>query len=50
MIQKALDFIATTDIDALITNAVAESKSLEYKELLPGNSDEDKKEFLAEIS
>src|SRR5947207_5309229 len=50
MIPKELDTIAKEDIDALITNAVSEGRTIEYKEQLPGGSDEDKKEFLADAS
>jgi len=50
MIQKQFDHIKKDDIEALITDKVLESKSLEYKQGLPGNSDNDKKEFLADVS
>ncbi|MEH2303471.1 MAG: RNA-binding domain-containing protein, partial [Nostoc sp.] len=50
MINKQFDLIDKIDIDALIYNGVAEKRTLEYKEKLPGNSDDDKKEFLADIS
>lgn len=50
VIQRHFDAIARTDIDALIADGVIESKTLEYKQDLPGNSDADKKEFLADVS
>ena len=50
MINKQFDLIDKNDIEALISNGVAETRTLEYKEKLSGNSDEDKKEFLADIS
>jgi len=50
MIQKNFDVIEKVDIDALIQNGVNESKTLEYKETLPGNSNEDRREFLADVS
>ncbi len=50
MIPKPLDDIIKTDIDALIDNQVCEGKNLEYKQELPKNSDNGKKEFLADIS
>jgi len=50
MIQKPIGDIAKTDIDFLIENKIGESKTLEYKEMLPGSKDSDKKEFLADIS
>jgi Putative DNA-binding domain len=50
MIAKALDAISPHDIQDLLDNAVAEKKTLEYKRDLPGNSDEQRREFLADIS
>jgi len=50
MIQKAIADITKTDIDFLIENRIAESKTLEYKQTLPGPKDSEKKEFLADIS
>ena len=42
--------IEESDLNYLIDNTVGESKTLEFKESLPGNSDSDKKEFLADVS
>lgn len=50
MIQKPFDSINKTDIDNLIQNQVVESRTIEYKQALPGNSDDDKREFLADVS
>lgn len=51
MINKQFKLIDKNDIDALIANEVAEDRTLEYKEILPGNLDGDnKKEFLADVS
>lgn len=50
MIQKDFDSIDASDIDALVENGVYESKTLEYKEKLPGGTDSEKKEFLADVS
>jgi hypothetical protein len=50
MIQKPFEAITNFDIDLLLTNAVIESTTLEYKQDLPGNGDNDKKEFLADVS
>jgi Putative DNA-binding domain len=50
MIGKSVDTITVEDIKSLVANQVAESRTLEYKEQLPGNSDDEKKEFLADIS
>lgn len=50
MINKSIESITKSDIESLILNQVAESRTLEYKEKLPGNSDEDKREFLKDVS
>ncbi len=50
MIQKRLEDITEDDIAALITNAVSEGRTIDYKRELPGNSDGAKKEFLADVS
>jgi len=49
MINKH-DKIEFNDLEQLQSNAVLESKTIEYKKLLPTNSDADRKEFLADIS
>ena len=38
------------DLQALKENSVSEGKTQEYKKALPGKSDKDKKEFLADVS
>src|ERR1700752_1975983 len=48
--NKQLDSIQEDDLQALIDNKVQESKTIEYKESLPSNSPEDKREFLADVS
>lgn len=50
MIPRSFDAIGKADIDALIAQGVIEFKTLEYKQELPGNSDADKREFLADVS
>ncbi|MBI1785860.1 ATP-binding protein [Candidatus Sumerlaeota bacterium] len=50
MIQKPIQSISQSDLSALIENEVCEGLSIEYKERLPTNSDEDKHEFLADVS
>ena len=50
MINKHFDKIEFTDLEQLQSNAVSEGKTIEYKKLLPTNSDADRKEFLADIS
>ena len=37
-------------MDQLVADKVAESRTLDYKEKLPGQSDGEKKEFLADIT
>ncbi len=50
MIQREFDTITKADVEALVINAVAEGRTIEYKQQLPGNSDEEKREFLADVS
>ncbi|MFH0801324.1 MAG: ATP-binding protein [bacterium] len=50
MISKPLDAVTKEDIESLILNQVRESRSIEYKRELPGNSDKDKHKFLKIIS
>src|SRR5438132_13352642 len=50
MIEKEFGAITKEDIDALGTNGVSEGRTIEYKERLPGGSDEDTREFLADVS
>jgi predicted HTH transcriptional regulator len=45
-----LDLIDETILQTLVSNKVAEGKKIEYKQALPGNSDSEKKEFLADVS
>lgn len=50
MINKALNGIDINDVNTLITSSVLEGKTIEYKSQLPGGNDQDKKEFLADVS
>jgi predicted HTH transcriptional regulator len=50
MIPKRLDDITELDLLALISNGVAEGRTIDYKRKLPPNGDADKKEFLADVS
>lgn len=50
MITKNVNEITEDYLQELIDNSVSEKKTLEYKQSLPGNSDADRKEFLADIS
>jgi predicted HTH transcriptional regulator len=47
---KQFSELEETDLQSLIEDQVAEGKYIEYKKSLPGNSDRDKKEFLADVS
>ena len=49
-IPTQFDDITKADIDALLANGVPEGRTIEYKLTLPGSTDQDKKEFLADIS
>ncbi|MFA5192462.1 MAG: ATP-binding protein [Verrucomicrobiia bacterium] len=50
MIGKRFDQIEKSDIEALVTNQVPEGRSLDYKEQLCGQSPDDKREFLYDVS
>src|SRR5437899_3178998 len=50
MINTRLEDNGSAQILDLISSAVREGRSLDYKEVLPGNSDSEKKEFLADVS
>ncbi len=50
MINKNIEQITEEALQALIDNKVSERKTIEYKQTLPGNSDKEKKEFLADVS
>lgn len=50
MISTSFDKIDSSVIEDLVARKVAEVKTLEYKAALPGGSDSDVKEFLADVS
>ena len=50
MINKRFELIDKSDIDSLIVNQVPEGRTIDYKEERVGNTDSDKKEFLADVS
>lgn len=50
MIPKPLESIVLEDIQGLIDNQVGETKTIEYKRDIPGNSDGDKVSFLRAVS
>lgn len=48
--DKPIDQITSADLERLVSNGVSESRTLEYKEALPGSTDQEKREFLADVS
>src|ERR1035438_8049877 len=50
MILKPLDQITEADLNDLVTNAVSEQKTLDYKQQLPDPNDAGKRELLADVS
>jgi hypothetical protein len=50
MIEKAATAIQKADIDLLIQSGRIEDRTIEYKRVLPGPSDEDRREFLRDVS
>ena len=50
MLGKRLEDLTLADIEDLVTNQVAESRSLDFKRDAIGARDADKKEFLADVS
>jgi hypothetical protein len=50
MLDKPLSALTKIDIDELIASGRMEDRRIEYKRSLPGNSDAEKKEFLADVS
>jgi hypothetical protein len=48
--KPKLQDIQPEDLERLVANRVPESRSLEYKQSLPGGTDSDRKEFLADVS
>jgi hypothetical protein len=49
-LNKPLEALEESDLQALVDSQVSEHKTVEYKAVLPGNADGDKKEFLADVS
>lgn len=49
-LDKTLESITERDLQALVDDQKAERKTLEYKQTLPGGSDDNRKEFLADVS
>lgn len=50
LIDKPLESITEQDLLDLISNQAREDKRIEFKAISPGNSDKQKKEFLADVS
>ncbi|HEV3037522.1 MAG TPA: ATP-binding protein [Candidatus Angelobacter sp.] len=50
VIQKPLDQITKANIESLITAKVSERRTLDYKQQLPGGTDEDKRELLGDVA
>jgi hypothetical protein len=50
MIPKRLEDVSEQDVATLISNGVAEGRTIDYKRELPGNADAAEKEFLADAS
>lgn len=50
LIAKDFETVSLDDLEALITNQVAERRTLEFKRELPGNGEGPRKEFLADIT
>ena len=50
MIAKPLNEVVESDIQELKDSGVAEGKTIEYKREFPGGTDEEKREFLADVS
>ncbi len=48
--NKEIESISEQDLQSLVEDEVPENKNMEYKMSLPGNSDGEKKEFLADVS
>lgn len=49
-LDKPISELNESDLDALIAAGTPELKTLEYKQSLPGRSESDRKEFLADVS
>jgi hypothetical protein len=50
MFKKPASQVTEADLQLLITNSVGERRNIDYKRDLPGTTDSDKKEFLADVS
>jgi len=50
MLHKAINTITEADLQRLVDEGRREDVQLEFKQALPGNSDEGKKEFLKDVT
>lgn len=50
MFATSIDALTASDIDLLISSAVPEGRRIDYKRDLPGNGDDARREFLADVS
>src|SRR3954468_18657087 len=50
MLNKSIDSITEADLQSLVTEGRREDTQLEFKLTVPGNSDDEKKEFLKDVS
>ncbi len=48
--SRPLESLEQRDLQGLVENQVRERRQIEYKLMLPNNSDSDKREFLADVS
>jgi hypothetical protein len=49
-LEKPIEQVVEVDLRTLIENQISERKTIEYKQALPGKSDRERKEFLADVS
>lgn len=49
MLGRQLDDLTAADLHGLVDNAVREGRDVDYKQKVPSGTDEDKKEFLADV-
>jgi predicted HTH transcriptional regulator len=49
-LDKPLEEVNADDLRGLVHAAVPELRTMEYKSAVPGRGDEDKREFLADVS
>ena len=50
LMHRDIAALSEDDLNGLITDSVREEKSIEYKEELPGGTDDEKREFLSDVS